>query len=69
MLVRGARALRRLADKVCRIIRAADAFVLRHLRIRADRPRHVDAAGGDVRRANLVGPSPFDRPALKLAKS
>src|SRR5262245_20447901 len=31
-----------LADKICSIISAAGAFVFRHLRIRAQRPRFVD---------------------------
>src|SRR5439155_3011458 len=47
-------ALRGFADEVLRIVHAADALVLRKLRIGAERPRHIHSIIGDVISGQLL---------------
>src|SRR5262249_29186762 len=54
-----------LASKVGRIVRTSHAFILRHLRILAQRPRHVDAIARYVTTQHLIGRNAGFAPALE----
>jgi hypothetical protein len=60
--------LRQSADEILRLIDAAGSFVLRNLRIRAERARAADAAFGYLGRDDLLGRHTVLPPLLKCGQ-